>query len=71
MHSSRFPFVVFLLLLSGLSPWAAESDPARLTNIATRAQIGGSAGTPIAGFVLGGSSTTDTKSKCEQVAPLS
>lgn len=57
MHSSRFPFVVFLLLLSGLSPWAAESDPARLTNIATRAQIGGSAGTPIAGFVLGGSST--------------
>ena len=36
---------------------AAEADPARLTNIATRAQIGGSAGTPIAGFVIGGSGT--------------
>ena len=57
MYFSRFPFVVFLLLLSGLKPWAAEPDPARLTNIATRAQIGGSAGTPIAGFVIGGSGT--------------
>ena len=35
----------------------AQSDPARLVNIATRAQIGGSAGTPIAGFVLGGTAT--------------
>ncbi|MBI5693126.1 MAG: SUMF1/EgtB/PvdO family nonheme iron enzyme [Verrucomicrobia bacterium] len=36
---------------------AAEEPTARLVNIATRAQIGGNAGTPIAGFVLGGTGT--------------
>ena len=34
---------------------ADSSDSARLINMATRAQIGGSAGTPIAGFTLSGS----------------
>jgi hypothetical protein len=33
------------------------SGTARLVNIATRAQIGGTAGTPIAGFVIAGSGT--------------
>ena len=32
----------------------ADGDSARLINIATRAQIGGNAGTPIAGFVISG-----------------
>ncbi len=36
---------------------AAEPDPARLVNIATRAQVGGAAGTPIAGFVVSGTAT--------------
>ncbi len=36
---------------------AAEADPARLVNIATRAQVGGTAGTPIAGFVVSGNGT--------------
>lgn len=33
---------------------AGDTGTARLVNIATRAQIGGSAGTPIAGFVISG-----------------
>lgn len=33
---------------------AAEGDPGRLVNIATRAAVGGPAGTPIPGFVLSG-----------------
>ena len=48
---------VTLVLLAGLVSGrvaAADTDPARLVNIATRAQIGGSAGTPIAGFVISG-----------------
>lgn len=40
-------------LLSGLVP-AADADPARLVNIATRVAVGGPAGTPIPGFVLSG-----------------
>ena len=43
-------------LFSGAAA-AAESATARIVNIATRAQIGGSAGTPIAGFVVSGSGT--------------
>lgn len=35
-------------------PTVGTSGTARLINLATRAQIGGSAGTPIAGFVLSG-----------------
>ena len=38
-------------------PVVGTSGTARLVNIATRAQIGGSAGTPIAGFVLSGGGT--------------
>ncbi len=56
MNTSLGRFGPFIFALSALG-WAAETDPARLTNIATRAQIGGSAGTPIAGFVLGGTGT--------------
>lgn len=33
---------------------AADADPARLVNIATRVAVGGTAGTPIPGFVLAG-----------------
>ena len=54
MLRNRFLLVV-LSLVTTLRPQAADVDPARLTNIATRAQIGGAAGTPIAGFVIGGS----------------
>lgn len=36
---------------------AADADAARIVNIATRAPIGGSAGTPIAGFVISGTGT--------------
>ena len=36
---------------------AADAEPARLVNIATRAAVGGAAGTPIPGFVLSGSGT--------------
>lgn len=47
--------------LSGLGNNATAtvgaSGTARLVNIATRAQIGGTAGTPIAGFVIAGSGT--------------
>ena len=35
----------------------AEAGSAKIINVATRAQIGGNAGTPIAGFVLGGTGT--------------
>lgn len=41
----------------GTASGALAADTARLTNIATRAQIGGSAGTPIAGFVISGGGT--------------
>lgn len=37
------------------TPPVGTSGTARLINLATRAQVGGSAGTPIAGFVLSGS----------------
>ena len=47
--------VAATLLSSG--PAATEEYTARLVNIATRAQIGGNAGTPIAGFVLSGNGT--------------
>ncbi len=40
------------------SPAVGSSGTARLINIATRAQIGGTAGTPIAGFVLSGAGGT-------------
>ena len=49
--------VAAAMALDAGSEVRAQSDPARLVNIATRAQIGGSAGTPIAGFVLGGTAT--------------
>lgn len=39
------------------TPPVGTSGTARLVNLATRAQVGGSAGTPIAGFVLSGSGT--------------
>ncbi len=42
-----------VLLLSALG-MHAQSDRARLINIATRVAVGGNAGTPIPGFVLGG-----------------
>ena len=53
MHLSRTLFLLWFTAWFSFGR-AAEADPARLTNIATRAQIGGSAGTPIAGFVIGG-----------------
>ncbi len=40
-----------------VQPASAPSSPARLLNISTRAQVGGVAGTPIAGFTIGGTAT--------------
>ena len=37
--------------------WAADEGTARLVNIATRAAVGGAAGSPIPGFVLSGAAT--------------
>lgn len=45
--------MVFCGILANCSK-AADAPAARIVNIATRAQIGGTAGTPIAGFVLSG-----------------
>ncbi len=39
------------------TPTVGTSGTARLVNLATRVQVGGSAGTPISGFVLSGSGT--------------
>ena len=39
------------------SPAVGSSGTARLVNLATRVQVGGSAGTPISGFVLSGTGT--------------
>ena len=39
------------------APTASAAATARIVNLATRAQVGGSAGTPIAGFVIGGAGT--------------
>ena len=49
----RPPFFVSLILASAAAGWAADVDPARLVNIAARVAVGGVAGTPIPGFVLG------------------
>ena len=55
MNRLLFPlFGAALLGLTSLNAQTATADAARLVNIATRAQIGGAAGTPIAGFVIGG-----------------
>ncbi len=54
---SRRLLAVVLLVSASMSAQAPVADPARLVNIATRAQIGGAAGTPIAGFVLSGTGT--------------
>lgn len=43
------------LLVTFVHAWAADAEPARLVNIATRAAIGGAAGAPVPGFVLRGS----------------
>lgn len=52
----RFHSVILILCSALFTLWvrAADADPARLVNIATRVAVGGSAGTPIPGFVLGG-----------------
>ncbi len=44
-------------LLAAGSAYSADPVSARLVNIATRVAVGGSAGTPIPGFVLGGTGT--------------
>ncbi len=46
-----------MLALVVVALTAAAADSARLTNIFARAQIGGTAGTPIAGFVISGTGT--------------
>lgn len=55
---TRGSFVTFLMLAAGLAVprdgLAAEPPSARLVNIATRVGVGGNAGTPIPGFVVGG-----------------
>lgn len=43
--------------LTPTQPAVGTSGTARLVNLATRVQVGGSAGTPISGFVLSGSGT--------------
>lgn len=45
------------LLLASLTLPAAEPPSARLVNLATRAAVGGAAGTPISGFVVAGAGT--------------
>lgn len=54
----RWSWFVAAAVATGLgfrSVLAADAPAARIVNIATRAKIGGTAGTPIAGFVLSGS----------------
>lgn len=43
------------------APVVGSSGTARLVNIATRAQVGGAAGTPISGFVIGGGTGVGSK----------
>ena len=50
-------FLFFYLVPFAAVAGAAEVETARLANIATRAAVGGVAGTPIPGFVLGGAGT--------------
>lgn len=55
----RFPRVVpsIALILICVVGRSADAPSARLVNIATRAAVGGAAGTPIPGFVLSGGGT--------------
>ena len=50
----RAAFSLLLFLAAGGLSCAADEGTARLVNIATRAAVGGTAGTPIPGFVLSG-----------------
>ena len=54
---SRWILLVSCLFVSAVIAAAADADTARLVNIATRAAVGGAAGTPIPGFVLSGGGT--------------
>ncbi len=56
MHPSGIVIAALLTLAVGAG-WAADEGTARLVNIATRAAVGGAAGSPIPGFVLSGSAT--------------
>lgn len=49
----RLPLAAVALAVS----LVAAEPPARLVNLATRVAVGGAAGTPIPGFVLGGAGT--------------
>ena len=53
MRFHRFAFLAAVLLCLWVR--AAEPPSARLVNLATRAAVGGAAGTPISGFVVAGS----------------
>lgn len=58
--SRRIPPVLVAAAISAAvtnSIVAADGNAARIVNIATRASIGGAAGTPIAGFVVNGTGT--------------
>jgi hypothetical protein len=54
---SRCYFLFFCWVHFAADAGAAEVETTRLVNIATRAAVGGAAGTPIPGFVLGGAGT--------------